>query len=473
MILYRYRSIDSALKEIEFGTFHFATRTELNDPVEGYIRVYWKGDKAAWEGLLRNYICSLKQAITAYRVCGDETLIHNNTLIIDLHRFDNTPAERIINMLGDRFLKNNEIQKIATYYGAQDVIVNEKELHFILFHAHRIAFTICIQADYDEGKISDKEFEILLKPFLGEKDFSFPFDLFEDISLKPDRRLEIINTIENTLEDLLEYHYLQFGFKNEDAFLYGIRSDESGNAINTSKTEKAHQFRNWLSIVIDYPKIYINQIKAMLFPENYVVCFSGKNNNSSMWGNYADCHRGICFVYETRENNKINLGEREEISLEIRHVTYGGDIIERNFFESLGKLNLNQIKTWLTGTEGLSSCYNVYLDGRLFREEYWKNFEDKTFRKLKSWEHEDEYRISIDNTFFSLEKPEERNIKYSNKDLKGVIFGINTSEYDKMQIMEKLIKKANEYSDLKFYQAEYDDEKQIINIREKTVWKLE
>ena len=43
MILYRYRSIENAIKEIENETFHFATREELNDPIEGFVRVFWQG----------------------------------------------------------------------------------------------------------------------------------------------------------------------------------------------------------------------------------------------------------------------------------------------------------------------------------------------------------------------------------------------------------------------------------------------
>lgn len=50
MILYHYRPIESALLEIGNGTFHFAASEELNDPIEGYVRVFWKGDRAAWEG---------------------------------------------------------------------------------------------------------------------------------------------------------------------------------------------------------------------------------------------------------------------------------------------------------------------------------------------------------------------------------------------------------------------------------------
>ena len=39
MKLYHYRSISSALLEIENGTFHFASKEELNDPLEGFVRV--------------------------------------------------------------------------------------------------------------------------------------------------------------------------------------------------------------------------------------------------------------------------------------------------------------------------------------------------------------------------------------------------------------------------------------------------
>ena len=40
MKLYHYRSINSALLELGNGTFHFAAREELNDPLEGFVRVY-------------------------------------------------------------------------------------------------------------------------------------------------------------------------------------------------------------------------------------------------------------------------------------------------------------------------------------------------------------------------------------------------------------------------------------------------
>ena len=66
MKLYHYRSISSALLEIENGTFHFASKEELNDPLEGFVRVFWQGDKMAWEGLFRHYIYSVARALKRY-----------------------------------------------------------------------------------------------------------------------------------------------------------------------------------------------------------------------------------------------------------------------------------------------------------------------------------------------------------------------------------------------------------------------
>ena len=48
MKLYHYRSISSALLEIENGTFHFASKEELNDPLEGlYV---FSGREIRWPG---------------------------------------------------------------------------------------------------------------------------------------------------------------------------------------------------------------------------------------------------------------------------------------------------------------------------------------------------------------------------------------------------------------------------------------
>ncbi len=230
----------------------------------------------------------------------------------------------------------------------------------------------------------------------------------------------------------------------------------------------ARQRRNWMAIAADFPRVYVTQLKEMIYPKSYVFCFSGKNDDSAMWGNYADHHQGVCLIYDADELNKIHF----KGGCGVKAVSYEGRPIERNFFETLGRLTLNQIATWLTGTEGLSSCYDAFFDKKIWRERYWEAYDAKTYRKLKAWEHENEYRIALSNTLYNFDEPASRNLRYESKALKGLIFGINTSEYNKKRIMEKLLDHAEELIDFTFYQAEYDDEAQKISIREKMWWKL-
>lgn len=111
MQLYHYRSIPSALLELGNGTFHFAAREELNDPIEGYVQVFWQGDRAAWEGLLRNYICSLSQAMELYLLDGDADMLQHRSLVVDLHGFDHAPLGAVWQELGEAFLADEALQK--------------------------------------------------------------------------------------------------------------------------------------------------------------------------------------------------------------------------------------------------------------------------------------------------------------------------------------------------------------------------
>ena len=55
MKLYRYRTIESALLEPDNGTLYFAAPDELNDPIKGYVKIFWRGDVPAWEGFQKKF----------------------------------------------------------------------------------------------------------------------------------------------------------------------------------------------------------------------------------------------------------------------------------------------------------------------------------------------------------------------------------------------------------------------------------
>ena len=92
---------------------------------------------------------------------------------------------------------------------------------------------------------------------------------------------------------------------------------------------------------------------------------------------------------------------------------------------------------------------------------------------LNELEKNKEYNIDkVSNTFGEFDVPQKQNMSFDWNLLKGVIFGIRTSEYDKKQILAKLIKHKDELSDFTFYQAEYSAEEQKIKIRKKKFWRL-
>ena len=458
MRLYHYRNIDSALIEIQDGTFHFASREELNDPVEGHLHVFWQGDKPAWQGLLRNFICSLYNALGFYLIQADEESIIHKTVMIDVHQSDDKPIGREFQYVGDQFLADKEIDGIAALYGDNNLRVEEKELRMILTFIHQKAFDLCIRRMKDQQLIPVEIADDILSKRTTKR-IEFPHEIMQAGLPDEKHRKMIASSAEEAMEDIIEMSYLDIG-SIEEHFLLG----EKEYILDEGRAR-----RLWMMISVDFPKLYVSQLEDMLYPEAYTVCFSAKDNDSAMWGNYADNHKGVCLVYETDEENQIRVAGQMNVA---KSIDYDASIIKRNFFETFGRLTYKQIKSWLTGTEGVSKDLEAFSDRKAWREAYWAAFNAKSYQKLKAWKHEEEYRIVISNYLQEYNDPKSRNLQFDMKSLKGVIFGIKTSEYDKKQIVDALRKKRDKLGDIKFYQAEFDDDEQAIKTREKKMWKF-
>lgn len=460
MKLYHYRSIDSAIKEIENQTFHFSSREEVNDPLEGYVRVFWQGDQAAWEGLLRNYVCSVFNEIEYYLAAGDlENQKH--PFLLDIHAFDDVPLGEILRKLGDKFLENPIIQEVVNYCGRQGRRLYSEELTIILRLIHEIALILCIETNRDLKTVPDEECEHLLKGFEQGKELTYK-TLHTMLSAE-NKRAEEIKLMAQFCEDMFEERVLMAS--ETDMRFYGNRDDSDG--INHTLKE-AVQRRDWLFLKLDYPKTYIRELQEMIYPKGYMVCFSKQNNNSAMWGNYADNHRGVCLVYETDSDQCISVNNHKHC---VKAVTYDARLLERNFFETVGRLTHPQFESWLTGRDGISQCYKkIVRDLDDWRERYWEAFDAKYYQKIKAWEHEQEYRIVLNDMLDSYDKPEDRNLPYNPEHLTGVIFGVRTSEYDKKRIMESLKKVDKEKND--YYQVVYEEELMELSVRRKLYLRL-
>lgn len=454
MIVYRYRTIENALKEIETGTFHFASREELNDPIEGYVCVHWQGDKSAWEGLLRNYICSVYYAIEMFFLQCSENAIFKESLIIDIDSYNGVPLGGILRTLGETFLQDPVIHSIASFYGNSRIKVKEKELRFVLQLIHNKALLLCFQIGEKNGLCPQELAQELINMYLPSSNTIFPFSLMGVNRISEKDRETIIYSATAVIDGIFELPLIH-------------QSIKSNQRAKGRKISIAQQKRNWMRLQIDYPKAYILQLKEMLYPESYVVCFSGKSNDSAMWGNYANNHQGVCFIYETDQDNSLKLVDRKKgnLKLEVKPVIYHGELIERNFFETFVRFTMQQVRAWLTGTDGISSSIGVFSNTDEWRRSYWKTYQMKTYRKNKAWEYENEYRIVITDSLHEFSTRDSQNLRYDTAALKGVIWGINTSDYDKKRIIEKIKHSSNLYQSVSYSQAEYDEKTQTIIVR--------
>ena len=60
---YRFRPTDALLdkrKELENQEIYFAPPEDLNDPMEGFKDLFWRGDEIVWRNFLKHYLLCLE-----------------------------------------------------------------------------------------------------------------------------------------------------------------------------------------------------------------------------------------------------------------------------------------------------------------------------------------------------------------------------------------------------------------------------
>ena len=231
--------------------------------------------------------------------------------------------------------------------------------------------------------------------------------------------------------------------------------------------------KNIQLVIYDFPNKFLNEIERQLWPKWYTACFMKDYRNSSIWGHYGDKHAGVCLIFEpvkTGEDDGLALyqgiggGVRTTRFSEINYVDKPSDV---DFFRSIGRLPVDLLmRQWYTDEEGnISECAaHIPRDGDMdssdvvtWRKGYWDSFYRDITAKTKDWEYEQEYRLILEDGLRQFDEKESRSLTYDFNSLKGIIFGIKTSDENRSRIIEIIQKKCreNNRTDFKFFQAEY------------------
>ena len=415
--------------------------------MEGFRDIYWQGDEIVWRNLFRHYIYCLQRICALCSIAGETRTLTDADIPVNFNfvREDNVKLASLFKEMMGRVEKNTDLEKFLTEIAQISRKVSIDELSLYLRILHFVALEEIQQTYVDRGLLPSFERYPNSDRLLDE--FTKCLTLTKSVERESVQKV-LMDVSARTIEGL---------------FLLG-----KYQWLSPSPSTKEH---NRKFLLFDFTQAYLDAIESLVFPDWYVACFMRKCSNSSTWAKYADSHKGVCLIFETETDSgrefltlrdkrvaSSEVYDGQTLRLDIEDVDYGNETRGFDFFRSIGSLSERGLMdVWYAGANGTTSecCSHLVSEPDHWRKDYWRNFSRVSTGKSKDWEYEEECRIVLSSTLNDLQERSRRKLKYDFGSLKGIIFGIGTSDGDKRKIFDDIAKKCGEHSrtDFEFYQA--------------------
>ena len=459
MEICRFRSMDYLLgekyQELKRQTIYFASPDQLNDPMEGFRDIVWRGDKIVWTNFFKHYVYCLNASYPLHGTTIDSVELEAGKLPIE-GCWDRllTPQEQRFDRVWYMFHNLPEVSQMIEALANTDRKITYRELEYYLRLIQSAILALIIYSSLDDqhiesqrqqltAQISDVTHESLVSILI-------PLALFENAKTEKG-----VNTLLREKAEL---------WNNERI------NRQLNNPNSAGKLDSMDQ------LSLDFPTVYLKEIEKLLWFDWRTACFTKGYHNSSVWSTYGDKHKGACLIFESvKKDGSHQLELREGASKDVpaskfREIVYGGKLNEVDFFRSIGRETVDQLKErWYTDTEGnISECAaHMPRDGEIdnddtiaWRKKYWDSFYRDITTKTKDWKYEQEWRLILEDRSSKFDKQKNHTLIYDFNSLKGIIFGINASDKNRLEVITIIQKKCEKYkrSDFKFYQAYYSPE---------------
>ena len=456
MKFYRFRSMECLLdkyQELEKQTIYFASPNELNDPMEGFRDIVWRGDKVVWANFLKHFVFCLHVSSLQFTKFRDsEELCPDNIPILGkLDQFPTPQAQGLFDDIWHRFRYLPNIPEIIEALANTNRKIRYRELGLYLRFIHSVLIDEIKESYIAHGLMSESTSPQPPGGLLTVQD-KLDLILISIIEMNESQTEERANAV----------------FQSTEA-----RNDELRVALQLKNPNPPGILRKNVQLVIyDFPKIYLNELERLLWPKWYTACFMKNYHNSSMWAHYGNQHRGVCLIFESDKtidsSNSLDLHQLTDNSVKrisFHKISYRDKPGEVDFFRSIGNLpHAALMKLWYTDEEGnrseIANQFQSGVDSDDWRKRYWDEFLRDITIKSKDWKYEQEYRLILAENLSRLDEEESRTLTYNFNLLKGIIFGINTPDEDKLRIIDIIQRKCKEHNrtDFKYYQAYYSPE---------------
>lgn len=463
MSIYRFRTAEALLdkfNELQNQEIYFAPPEELNDPMEGFKDIYWKGDKIIWKNLIINYIKCVEHIYALSLILANDKTINNNDIKISSRHYFQRSNDRIglINQIIEQFFLDETIYTLPQSLENRCNPIKRNELLAYLYYLLPKILNSISEIYSKNNRANRMQYNDLtnLGPMLKGR-FKNIADLTNQMDVDHSHRQQFIE-IFFTQANILMKRLLSSIF---------LKSHESP-AISNS-----------LFLNVELPERYLTKLEELMYPDWYSASFLSDDTNPSVWGHYGDGHKGVCLIFKTKESGEhfemeLEFTQEDENeyrntieSLQFRKVLYPKTHIEIGFFQSLGRISGGELyHDWFSDNNGnVSSCFkSMREDEEQWRNNYWDNFYNSLVTKLPEWEYEKEYRLIVHGDLTDYSSPKSRKAKYDFNDLEGIIFGIKTTTDVKIKIMKIIQSKCKKHKrkDFVFYQAYYSKEAKCI-----------
>ena len=433
--IYRFRSLDKIFKfkELQKQEIYFSPPEKLNDPLEGFQNTYWKGDRSQCESLLKDYLLCYK---AAYALAILDNVNITNKRILTFLKFEETLAKGNLGQVSQAkecfkkyFLKffNEELsdkvnEKLFKFLSKD----NKEDLLKVFFLMGQVRSILEFLSK--GNKISENKLLIcfnIIQPLC----YSLMTKHYGDLARESHPDVFDQTHEDNTFNEQF-YNHIQQGKAATENFLDNIKEikfiydfrDSDKNDTNTR------------FLLYKFSSKYIEILKECTYFPFYIACFTKTPHNTSIWGNYADGHRGICLKFKMNpiQNGTKGLWLRNEHLLktdvaEFYDIEYVPKFEQINFFDK-----------------------EKILDAGFKR----------AYTKTEEWAYEKESRLIIQSSPEFPFRDDGLSIQYRFPSLDGIIFGIRTPTECKIKII-KIIKdicEINRREDFNFYEAYYDME---------------
>jgi hypothetical protein len=471
--LYRFRPLTRLLGgELLNQQIYFAKPETLNDPMEGFRDIYWRGDAIVWRNLFRHFALCVERAVSLLTIIGESAPLGWDMIPVFNHGdISFTPQQKAHqdDVLATLF-KDELIQNWIAALAARAQPVRRAELAAHLRSIHPLVVAT-VQACYRKrGMITAPEPSPTLLETLRENVVN------SRTAIDSIRKMEEEGNATEFQIDAFYTAHLKMLAEMDLIHLYN-------EAIDPKMTNRNFVF-------LTFCDEFVDRIETLAYPEWYTACFMEECRDSSVWGSYGQNHTAACLKFRVKDldgnpalpihrptganNAGLICAYRDHA---FRRIVYENEHLPVDFFNSLGRLPMPVLRRyWYSDPDGgLSSCGDqIFKEADAWRTQYWDAFYHAITRKLKDWRYEREHRLILSGEFFDFGTDESRVLKYDFNSLDGIIFGIKTPNDAKLEIF-KIIEdlcRANSRKDFKFYQAFYSRASGMIEHAELTFLKF-